>query len=100
MRLGGYLDHVREIEQRIERAEKQATSDITIPEAPVGIPPAFEEHVLLMFELMTVAYETDLTRVFSFMMNREASQLVFPSIGINEPWHHISHHGNDPEKLA
>jgi hypothetical protein len=53
-----------------------------------------------MFELMAVAYETDLTRVFTFMMNREASQLVFPSIGINEPWHHISHHGNDPEKLA
>ena len=100
VRLVEYLDHVREIEQRIERAEKQATSDITIPEAPVGIPPAFEEHVQLMFELMAVAYETDLTRVFSFMMNREASQLVFPNIGINEPWHHISHHGNDPEKLA
>ncbi len=100
VRLTEYLDHVREIEQRIERAEKQATSDITIPEAPVGIPPTFEEHVHLMFELMAVAYETDLTRVFSFMLNREASQLVFPSIGINEPWHHISHHGNDPEKLS
>jgi hypothetical protein len=100
VRLGEYLDHVREIEQRIERAERQATSDITIPEAPVGIPPAFEDHVQLMFELMAVAYETDLTRVFSFMMNREASQLVFPNIGINEPWHHISHHGNDSEKLA
>jgi len=100
VRLTEYLDHVREIEQRIERAEKQAGSDITIPEAPVGIPPTFEEHVHLMFELMAVAYETDLTRVFTFMMNREASQLVFPNIGINEPWHHISHHGNDPEKLA
>jgi hypothetical protein len=100
VRLTEYLEHVREIEQRIERAEKQAGSDITIPEAPVGIPPTFEEHVHLMFELMAVAYETDLTRVFTFMMNREASQLVFPNIGINEPWHHISHHGNDPEKLA
>jgi hypothetical protein len=100
VRLTEYLDHVREIEERIVRAERQAQSDITIPEAPVGIPPAFEEHVALMFELMAVAYETDLTRVFSFMMNREASQLVFPNIGINEPWHHISHHGNDPEKLA
>jgi hypothetical protein len=100
VRLSEYLDHIREIEQRIERAEKQANSDITIPEAPVGIPPTFEEHVHLMFELMAVAYETDLTRVFTFMMNREASQLVFPNIGINEPWHHISHHGNDPEKLA
>jgi hypothetical protein len=100
VRLTEYLDHVREIEERIVRAERQAESEITIPEAPVGIPPSFEEHVALMFELMAVAYETDLTRVFSFMMNREASQLVFPNIGINEPWHHISHHGNDPEKLA
>ena len=54
----------------------------------------------MLFELLAVAYEADLTRVFTFMMNREASQVVFPSIGINEPWHHISHHGNDPEKLA
>jgi len=100
VRLTEYLDHVREIEQRIERAEKQANSDIAIPPAPVGIPPTFEEHVHLMFELMAVAYETDMTRVFTFMMNREASQLVFPNLGINEPWHHISHHGNDPEKLA
>jgi hypothetical protein len=100
VRLTEYLDHVREIEQRIQHAEAQAQSEITIPEAPVGIPPTFEEHVHLMFELMAVAYETDLTRVFTFMMNREASQLVFPNLGINEPWHHISHHGNDPEKLA
>jgi hypothetical protein len=54
----------------------------------------------VLFELMAVAYEADLTRVFTFMMNREASQVVFPNLGINEPWHHISHHGNDPEKLA
>ena len=54
----------------------------------------------MLFELMAVAYEADLTRVFTFMMNREASQLVFPNLGINEPWHHISHHGNEPEKLA
>ena len=99
VRLTEYLDHVREIEQRIERAEKQANSDIAIPPAPVGIPPTFEEHVHLMFELMAVAYETDLTRVFTFMMNREASQLVFPNLGINEPWHHISHHGNKPDQI-
>jgi hypothetical protein len=52
-----------------------------------------------MFDLMAVAFEADLTRVFSFMLNREASQLVFPSLGFNEPWHHVSHHGNEPEKL-
>ena len=53
-----------------------------------------------MFDLMALAYEADLTRVFTFMLNREASQLVFPNLGFNEPWHHVSHHGNEPEKLA
>jgi hypothetical protein len=52
-----------------------------------------------MFDLMALAYEADLTRVFSFMLNREASQLVFPELAFNEPWHHVSHHGNQPEKL-
>ena len=53
-----------------------------------------------MFDLMALAFEADLTRVFTFMLNREASQLVFPDLGFNEPWHHVSHHGNEPEKLA
>jgi len=99
-RLTEYLDHVREIEARIQRAERQATTEIKVPEAPIGVPASFEEHVGVMFELMAVAYEADLTRVFTFMMNREASQVVFPNLGINEPWHHTSHHGNEPEKLA
>jgi hypothetical protein len=98
VRLDEYLEHVREVEGRIARAERQATQEIDIPEAPVGVPASFEEHVGLQFDLMAVAYEADLTRVFTFMMNREASQVVFPSLGINEPWHHISHHGNDREK--
>jgi hypothetical protein len=53
-----------------------------------------------MFDLMALAFEADLTRVFTFMLNREASQLVFPDLGFNEPWHHVSHHGNEAEKLA
>ena len=53
-----------------------------------------------LFDMMALAFEADLTRVFSFMLNREASQLVFPGLGFNEPWHHVSHHGNDPDKLA
>ena len=99
-RLNDYLEHVREIESRIQRAERQASEEITVPEAPVGVPASFEEHVAVLFELMAVAYEADLSRVFTFMMNREASQIVFPNLDINEPWHHISHHGNEPEKLA
>ena len=99
-RLNEYLEHVREIESRIQRAERQAGAEIRMPEAPVGVPASFEEHVAVLFELMAVAYQADLTRVFTFMMNREASQVVFPALSINEPWHHISHHGNEPEKLA
>src|SRR5215510_1895103 len=100
VRLDQYLDHVREIESRIQRAEKQATTEITLPVAPVGIPDSWEEHATVMFDLMALAYEADLSRVFTFMLNREASQLVFPNLGFNEPWHHVSHHGNEAEKLA
>ncbi len=100
VRLDQYLEHVREVEGRIQRAEKKATTDLEIPLAPVGIPDTWEEHATIMFDLMALAYEADLTRVFSFMLNREASQLVFPDLGFNEPWHHVSHHGNEPEKLA
>jgi hypothetical protein len=100
VRLDQYLEHVREVESRIQRAEKKATTDLEIPLAPVGIPESWEEHATVMFDLMALAYEADLTRVFTFMLNREASQLVFPNLGFNEPWHHVSHHGNEPEKLA
>src|SRR5262245_2586314 len=100
VRLDQYLDHVREIEGRIQRAEKQATTEINVPVAPVGVPDSWEEHATVMFDLMALAYEADLTRVFTFMLNREASQLVFPNLGFNEPWHHVSHHGNEAEKLA
>ena len=99
VRLDQYLEHVREIELRIQRAEKQATSVITIPVAPVGIPDSWEEHATVMFDMMALAFEADITRVFSFMLNREASQLVFPDLGFNEPWHHVSHHGNEAYKL-
>jgi hypothetical protein len=100
VRLDQYLEHVREIEGRIQRAEKQTTSELVAPRAPVGIPDSWEEHATVMFDLMALAFEADLTRVFTFMLNREASQLVFPDLGFNEPWHHVSHHGNEPEKLA
>jgi hypothetical protein len=100
VRLDQYLEHVREVESRIQRAERHVTSEAVAPEAPVGIPDSWEEHASVMFELMALAFEADITRVFSFMLNREASQLVFPDLGFNEPWHHVSHHGNEPEKLA
>jgi len=100
VRLDEYLEHLREIEGRIQRAERQSTTELVAPRAPVGIPDSWEEHATVMFDLMALAFEADLTRVFTFMLNREASQLVFPELGFNEPWHHVSHHGNEPEKLA
>jgi hypothetical protein len=99
-RLRDYLEYVREIEERIQRAEQHSPSSATVPEAPVGVPERYEDHVALMFDLLAVAYQADITRVFTFMMAREASQLVFPAIGVNEPWHHISHHGGKPAYIA
>jgi Protein of unknown function (DUF1552) len=99
-RLNDYLENVREIERRIERAEKQSASDVKVPDAPIGIPESFEEHAALQFDLLALAYEADLTRVFTFMVSRDASQRVYPNIGITEPHHSMSHHGNDPEKIA
>jgi hypothetical protein len=99
-RLGEYLDHVREVERRIQLTEKQADTQLAVPTAPVGVPESFEAHVALLFELLALAYEADLTRVFTFMMAREVSQRTYPQIGITEPHHSISHHGNKPEKIA
>jgi hypothetical protein len=99
-RLNDYLDHVREIEQRIQRAEKQAATKATVPDAPIGIPEAFDDHALLMYDLLAVAWEANLTRVFTYMKSRDASQRVYPNIGVMEPHHAMSHHGNNPEKLA
>jgi hypothetical protein len=99
-RIDDYLDNVREVEQRIQRAEKQAKTDVQVPDAPVGVPESFEEHVALQFDLLALGYQADITRVFTFMMSRDATQRVYPNLGITEPHHSMSHHGNDPEKIA
>jgi hypothetical protein len=98
-RLGQYMEHVREIERRIQRAEQQADQIVELPNAPVGVPESFEEHVQLLFDLMFVAYQADLTRVFTFMLGRELSQRTYPNIGVTEPHHSISHHGNRPQAI-
>src|SRR6185503_11877559 len=98
-RLTDYLENVREIEKRIQKAEKQATTSITVPDAPIGVPESFEEHVALQFDLLALAYEANITKVFTFMMSRDASQRVYPNLGFAEPHHSMSHHGNNPEKL-
>jgi len=98
-RLSDYLDHVREIERRIQRTEAQNSTRLTAIEAPLGVPESFEEHAALMFDLLAVAYQADLTRVFTFMMSREASQRTYPKLEIKQPHHDVSHHGNQPEQM-
>jgi hypothetical protein len=99
-RMNEYLENIREIERRIQIAEKQAGEQLTVPNAPVGVPDSYEEHVGLMFDMMALAYQADMTRVFSFMMARELSQRSYPQIGVPDPHHATSHHQDNPEKLA
>jgi hypothetical protein len=99
-RLGDYLDNVREIERRIERSEARNSVDITSIALPAGVPDVFEEHLALMYDLLTLAFRGDLTRVFTFMSDRELSQRTYPQIGVGEQHHTVSHHGNDPANIA
>ena len=99
-RLSDYLDHVREIERRIQRAETQAHTQADVPPEPVGVPDRFDDHVSLMFDLLALAWQADLTRVFTFMMAREVSQRTYPDLGLTEPHHAISHHGGSAEQMV
>jgi len=98
-RLDEYLSYIREIERRIEKAEQQARNQPDVPAAPVGVPEAYVEHVALLYDLLALALQADMTRVFTFMMAREVSQRTYPEIGVTEPHHSISHHGNRPAAI-
>jgi hypothetical protein len=100
IRLGDYLDNLREIERRIQRQEARSATEVNAPDAPIGVPDSFDEHVALLFDLLAVAYQADVTRVFTFMMSRELSQRTYPQIGVTEQHHSVSHHQNNPEKMA
>ncbi len=94
-RMERYLDNIREIERRIQKIEVYNTSGEVreLPEAPAGVPDSFEEHVKLMFDLQVLAFASDMTRVFSFKMGRDASARVYPESGLDEGFHPLSHHG-------
>jgi hypothetical protein len=94
-RMDRYLENIREIERRIQGIEARNTSGELreMPEAPAGVPDSFEEHVKLMFDLQALAFESDMTRVFSFKMGRDSSARVFPESGTDKPFHPASHHG-------
>jgi hypothetical protein len=98
-RVAEYLDTVREIERRIQLAERLSASQLDVPPSPTGIPDDHEEHTKLMFDLMAVAFQADITRVSTFMMAREVSYRTFPKLGISEAFHPASHHQNSPTRL-
>jgi hypothetical protein len=96
-----YLDTVREVERRIQRAEQHAgASPLPALARPTSVPESWEEHVKLMFDLQVLALQADMTRVITFQLAREGSTRTYPQIGVPEPHHPVSHHVNDPEKLA
>jgi hypothetical protein len=99
LKLIDYLDAVRDIERRIQKAEEQSHKELPVVPQPAGVPPTFEEHIKLMFDLMALAYQTDLTRVCTLMVGREQSTRTYPEIGVPEPHHPVSHHQQRPEYL-
>ena len=99
-RLEEYLDGVRDIETRIQKAEAQSARDMPVVTQPSGIPATFEEHAKLMYDLQVLAFQSDLTRVITFMYGREFSGRAYPEIGVPEGHHPLSHHQYDPDKLA
>ncbi len=101
VRVDQYLDSVREVERQIQRAEAGAADSLVLDlDRPVGVPAAYADHAKLMFDLQVLAFQADITRVISFQLARELSNRTYPEIGVPDPHHPTSHHGNDPEKLA
>ncbi|MBM3778243.1 MAG: DUF1552 domain-containing protein [Acidimicrobiia bacterium] len=99
--VGDYLEAVRDIEQRIQAVERQYRSGeaVDVPEPPIGIPESFDEHAKLLLDLLTLAWQADITRVFTFTLGKEQSALPYPEIGVVDAHHAVSHHADDPVKL-
>ena len=102
VRLDQYLDNIRELERRIALTEEQNTSGEVreLPEAPAGVPDSFREHMELMWDLQALAFQSDMTRVFSFKLGRDSSARVFAESGTDKPFHPASHHGGNPEAVT
>ena len=97
--LDGYLETVREIERRVELAAQRDLTGVAVPEAPLGVPDAFDEQVRLMFDMIAVAYQADLTRVASYIMVAEGTNRSYNHIGVPDSFHPLSHHANNIERL-
>jgi uncharacterized protein DUF1552 len=99
-KLDEYFEAVRDVERRIQKTEQQNATSVTGLERPAGVSDNFAEHIALMYDLFALAYQTDLTRVVTFMIGREQSGQTYPEFGIPDAHHALSHHDNDPVKLA
>ena len=100
VRVSQYLDTIREVERRIQRAEANAAANpVGDVERPLGVPDSYADHARLMFDLQFLAFQADVTRVITFQLARETSNRTYPEIGVPDPHHPLSHHGNDPKKI-
>jgi hypothetical protein len=100
LKLDEYVDSVRDIERRIERAEEQSSRELPVVAQPAGVPATYQEYAKLMFDLWALAWQCDLTRVTTMMFGREKSSRSYPEIGVPDAHHPLSHHQGRPEKLA
>jgi Protein of unknown function (DUF1552) len=98
--LDEYLSNVRQVEQQLDRMETRLGTITGDPEAPIGLPEAYDDHLTVTYNLMHLAFQGDISRVFTFLLAHEASTQSYAHIGIPEAHHSVSHHGNDAEKLA
>lgn len=99
-KLNEYLDAIRDVERRIQKAEEQSDQELPLVAHPAGIPSSYDEHAKLLIDLQVLAYQCDLTRVASLMMGREFSGMTYPHIGVPDAHHPVSHHQSEPEKVA
>jgi hypothetical protein len=99
-RMAEYLDSVREIERQAQKMADQDFSKLDLPDAPAGVPADFDAHINLQFDLAALAYQAGLTRIVSMMMAAEISMLTYNQVGISEAFHPLSHHQNNPDKMA
>jgi len=97
-RVDNYLESVREIERRVQMMKSQDLSNVEIPPAPIGIPNNFEDHLTILFDLIALAYQINLTNVATFLMEKEVSMRTYGNLGVTEAFHPLSHHGDDPDK--
>jgi hypothetical protein len=99
LKISEYLENVREIERRIQKASEQVDPNMKLPEQPAGIPFSYEEHVGIMYDLLELAYQANISRVFTFMMAREVSNRTYPQVGVHDGHHATSHHQNRADKI-